>query len=163
MRRKFEEALPKSSNQEESKAEIGLKYCNQLFDLEKGWAELEYKERYEKRLEQSKPVLDAFWSWVSSLNVLQGSNLGKAVTYAVNQKAELNAFLVDGRTEISNNRIENAIRPFVNGRKNWLFADTKRGAVASATVYSIIETAKLNNINPYMYLVHLFSQLPNLK
>jgi transposase len=163
LRRKFEEALPKTSNKEESKAEIGLKYCNQLFNLESEWADIEYTERYQKRLEQSKPVLDAFWAWVSSLNVLEGSNLGKAVTYAINQKAALNAFLLDGRTEISNNRAENAIRPFVNGRKNWLFSDTKRGAVASATVYSIIETAKLNNLNPYMYLVHLFTQLPNLK
>lgn len=163
LRRKFEEALPKSSNLEESKAAIGLKYCNQLFDLEKAWTEIEYKERYEKRQEQVKPVLDAFWSWISSLDVLQGSNLGKAVTYALNQKAELNAFLTDGRSEISNNRAENAIRPFVTGRKNWLFSDTKCGAVASATVYSIIETAKLNSLNPYMYLVHLFTQLPNLK
>lgn len=163
LRRKFEEALPKSVNQEESKAEIGFKYCNELFSLEKKWADLEYNERYQKRLEQAKPVLDAFWSWVSSLNVLQGSNLGKAVTYALNQKEALNSFLLDGRTEISNNRAENSIRPFVNGRKNWLFSDTKHGAVASATVYSIIETAKLNNLNPYMYLVHLFTQLPNLK
>lgn len=104
-----------------------------------------------------------YWSWVSSLDVLQGSNLGKAVTYALNQKAALNAFILDGRTEVSNNRAENAIRPFVTGRKNWLFSDTKRGAEASATVYSIIETAKLNSLNPYMYLVHLLTQLPNLK
>lgn len=163
LRRKFEEALPKSANQSDSKAEIGLKYCNQLFNLEKEWADIEAQERYAKRLEQAKPVLDAFWSWVSSLNVLEGSNLGKAVTYAINQKSALSAFLLDGKTEISNNRAENAIRPYVTGRKNWLFSDTKRGAIASATVYSIIETAKLNNLNPYMYLVHLFTQLPNLK
>lgn len=163
LRRKFEEALPKGSNLEDSKATVGLKYCNDLFNLEKEWVDLQPEERYIKRLEQSKPVLDAFWSWISSLNVLQGSNLGKAVTYAVNQKEALNAFLIDGRTEISNNRAENAIRPFVNGRKNWLFSDTKRGAVASAIVFSIIETAKLNKLNPYMYLVHLFTQLPCLK
>jgi transposase len=163
LRRKFEESLPKSTNQGDSKAEIGLKYCNELFNLEKEWINLEYAERYQKRLEQSKPVLDVFWAWISSLNVLQGSNLGKAVTYAINQKTTLNAFLLDGRTEISNNRAENAIRPYVTGRKNWLFSDTKRGAIASATVYSIVETAKLNNLNPYMYLVHLLTQLPNLK
>lgn len=163
LRRKFEEALPKGENHEDSKSAIGLKYCNDLFNLEKEWVDLESEERYIKRLEQAKPVLDAFWSWISSLNVLQGSNLGKAVTYAINQKESLSAFLKDGRTEISNNRAENAIRPFVTGRKNWMFSDTKRGAVASATVFSIIETAKLNKLNPYMYLVHLFTQLPSLK
>jgi transposase len=163
LRRKFEEALPKGSNLEDSKAAVGLKYCNDLFNLEKEWVDLQPEERYIKRLEQAKPVLDAFWSWISSLNVLQGSNLGKAVTYAINQKEALSTFLNDGRTEISNNRAENAIRPFVNGRKNWLFSDTKRGAVASATVFSIIETAKLNKLNTYMYLVHLFTQLPSLK
>lgn len=163
LRRKFEEALPKGSNLEGSKAAIGLNYCNQLFALEKEWSDLSDKERYLKRLERAKPILDVYWAWVSSLNVLQGSNLGKAVTYACNQKEALNAFLLDGRTEISNNRAENAIRPFVTGRKNWLFSDTKRGAIASATVYSIIETAKLNALNPYMYMVHLLTQLPNLK
>jgi transposase len=163
LRRKFEEALPKGASLEDSKAAIGLKYCNDLFSLEKEWVDLQPDERYIKRLEQAKPVLEAFWSWVSSLNVLQGSNLGKAVTYAINQKEALSAFLKDGRTEISNNRAENSIRPFVNGRKNWLFCDTKRGAIASATVFSIIETAKLNKLNPYMYLVHLFTQLPSLK
>lgn len=163
LRRKFEEALPKGSSLKDSKAAIGLRYCNDLFNLENEWVDLQPEERYIKRLEQSKPVLDAFWSWISSLNVLQGSNFGKAVTYAINQKEALNAFLKDGRVEISNNRAENALRPFVNGRKNWLFSDTKRGAIASATVYSIMETAKLNNLNPYMYLVHLFTQLPSLK
>lgn len=163
LRRKFEEALPKGSDLKESKSAIGLEYCNKLFDLEKEWSDLSHEERYEKRLKQSKSVLDAYWSWVSSLDVLQGSNLGKAVNYALNQKSVLNTFLLDGRTEISNNRAENAIRPFVTGRKNWLFSDTKRGAVASATVYSIIETAKANRLNPYMYLVHLLTQLPNLK
>jgi len=89
--------------------------------------------------------------------------LGKAVTYALNQKETLNNFLLDGRIEISNNRAENAIRPFVTGRKNWLFSDTQRGAKASAIVYSIIESAKANQLNPYMYLVLLFTELPNLK
>lgn len=132
-RRKYEEALPKGVSTKDSKAAIGLEYCNKLFDLEKDWSELTNEERYKKRLEQSKPVLDAYWSWKSSLNVLQGSNLGKAITYSINQKTVLNAFLLYG------------------------------GAEASATVYSIIETAKLNGLNPYMYLVHLLTELPNIK
>jgi hypothetical protein len=163
LRRKFEEALPKGSDLKGSKSAIGFEYCNKLFDLEQKWSDLTYEERYEKRLGQSKSVLDAYWAWISSLNPLQGSNLGKAVTYALNQQEALNAFLLDGRTEISNNRAENAIRLFVTGRKNWLFSDTKHGAEASATVYSIIKTAQANDLNPYMYLVHLLTELPNIK
>lgn len=94
---------------------------------------------------------------------MKNSSLGKAVTYALNQKETLNNFLLDGRIEISNNRAENAIRPYVTGRKNWFFADTTRGAKASAIVYSMIESAKANQLNPYMYLVYLLSKLPGLK
>jgi hypothetical protein len=74
----------------------------------------------------------------------------------------LETFLEDGRIELSTNRVENTIRPFVTGRKAWLFADTTRGAKASATVYSIVETAKANQLNPYMYLVHLFTKMPSM-
>ena len=163
MRRKFEEALPKGTDIAGSKAAIGFDFCNKLFSLEDEWLLLSVPERNQKRLQYSKPVLDEFWKWVSQLNPLQNSNLGKAVTYALNQKEKLNNFLLDGHIEISNNRAENAIRPFVTGRKNWLFSDTQRGAKASAIVYSIIETAKANQLNPYMHLVFLFTELPNLK
>ena len=131
--------------------------------MEMNWVELSAEERYEERLKHAKPLLDEFWQWVSLLNPLQNSNLGKAVTYALNQKGTLNNFLLDERIEISNNRAENAIRPYVTGRKNWLFADTTRGAKASAIVYSMIESAKANQLNPYMYLVYLLSKLPGLK
>ncbi|MDD3880553.1 MAG: IS66 family transposase [Syntrophomonas sp.] len=163
LRRKYEEAMPKTGDHTDSKAAIGFNYCNQLFDLEKQWLEYSPEERLKKRQEQSKPVLDAYWSWLESVNPLQGSNLGKAVAYSINQKDTLNAFLLNGCIEISNNRAENAIRPYVTGRKNWLFSDTQRGAESSAVVYSIIESAKANGLNPYMYLVHLFTQLPKLK
>lgn len=146
-----------------SKAAIGFDYCNRLFDLEREWTDLRADDRHKRRLEHSKPVIDEFWQWLSTLNPLQNSNLGKAVTYALNQKEALNNFLLDGRIEISNNRAENAIRPFVTGRKNWLFSDTQRGAKASAIVYSVIETAKANQLNPYMYLVFLLTKLPGLK
>ena len=163
MRRKFEEALPKGADRVGSKAAIGFDFCNKLFSLEDEWPLLPSLERYQKRLQHSKPIIDEFWKWISQLNPLQNSNLGKAVTYALNQKEKLNSFLLDGHIEISNNRAENAIRPFVTGRKNWLFSDTQRGAKASAIVYSIIESAKANQLNPYMYLVLLFTKLPNLK
>jgi hypothetical protein len=75
---------------------------------------------------------------------------------------KLIAFLQDGRLELDNNRSERSIKPFVIGRKNWLFANTPRGAKASAITYSIIETAKENGLNPFQYLIYLFEKLPNL-
>lgn len=163
LQRKFHEAMPKGADMKNSKAAVGYDYCNRLFGMEEGWAELSFEERYNERIKYAKPLLDEFWQWVSNLNPLQGSNLATAVTYAINQKEPLSNFLLDGRIEISNNRAENTIRPYVTGRKNWLFADTTRGAKASAIVYSMIETAKANELNPYMYLVYLLSNLPSLK
>lgn len=162
LQRKFEEAIPNGADAKSSKAAIGYDYCNRLFAIEKNWMELSDEKRHEERLKNAKPLLDEFWQWVSLLNSLQNSNLGKAVTYALNQKEPLSNFLLDGRIEISNNHAENAIRPYVTGRKNWLFADTTHGAKASAIVYSMIESAKANQLNPYMYLVHLLSKLPSL-
>ena len=94
--------------------------------------------------------------------VLPKSILGEAVGFCHNQWAKLTAFLMDGRLELDNNRSERAIKPFVIGRKNWLFSNTPRGAKASATIYSIIETAKENGLNPLSYLTYLFEQLPNI-
>jgi len=94
--------------------------------------------------------------------MLPKSTFGKAVTYCWNQWAKLLVYLEDGRLEIDNNRAERSIKPFVIGRKNWLFANTPKGATASAIIYSIIESAKENNLNPYAYLTHLFEQLPNI-
>nr|WP_281423103.1 transposase [Paenibacillus oenotherae] len=93
---------------------------------------------------------------------LPKSLLGQAITYSLNQWDKLIAFLQDGRLEIDNNRSERAIKPFVIGRKNWLFANTPRGAKASAIIYSVIETAKENGLNPFKYLMHLLEQLPQL-
>ena len=87
--------------------------------------------------------------------------MGKAVTYALNQKKYMENYLLDGRCCISNNAAENAIRPFTVGRKNWLFADTPKGASASAAVYSIVETAKAKNINVYTYLHYLLLYMPD--
>ena len=94
------------------------------------------------------------------MNVLKGSKLAEAITYSVNQRMSLGTFLEDGQIALSNNRAENAIRPFVIGRKGWLFSDTAKGAKASAVVYSIVETAKANKLNVFMYLVHIFSTMP---
>ncbi|GAE28629.1 mobile element protein [Halalkalibacter wakoensis JCM 9140] len=94
--------------------------------------------------------------------VLPKSALGQAIKYCRNQWDKLEAFLDDGRLEIDNNRSERSIKPFVIGRKNWIFANTPKGAKASAVTYSIVETAKENGLNPYQYLMHLFEELPNI-
>ncbi len=90
------------------------------------------------------------------------SLIGQAIAYSLNQWDKLTAFLKDGRLEIDNNRSERSIKPFVIGRKNWLFANTPRGAKASAAIYSVIETAKENGLHPFRYLTYLFEQLPQL-
>ncbi|HHW07284.1 MAG TPA: IS66 family transposase, partial [Clostridia bacterium] len=160
VRRKFEEAMPRTGDKSGSSAAIGFDYCNQLFAIEEQLKDLPPEERKKKRQELSKPVLEAYWSWIKTINPLQGSKLGEAVEYSFHQRDALHTFLKDGRIEISNNRAENAIRPFVMGRKAWLFADTKKGAMASAIVYSIVETAKANNLNVYHYLTHIFRTMP---
>lgn len=167
-RRKFDEALkalPTSKRTTSGATAMeGLQYCNQLYRIEHDLKELSPAERYEKRLERSKPVLNAFLSWlkIQQQKVLPKSALGQAITYCLNQWDKLVAFLEDGRLEIDNNRSERSIKPFVIGRKNWLFSNTPRGARASAIIYSIVETAKENGLNPYYYLRFLFERLPNI-
>ena len=162
LRRKFIEAIPaKSLTDKLTNAEIGRDYCDKLFELERKLKDLSAEERKAKRLKQEKPVLEAFWCWLENLDVLKGSALGKAKTYALNQRPYMENYLIDGRCSISNNTAENAIRPFTVGRKNWLFADTPKGADASAAIYSIIETAKAHGLNIYTYLEYLLMYMPD--
>ena len=96
---------------------------------------------------------------LDTVTVLRGFKLVKAVHYAMNQRPYMENYLLDGRCSLSNNAAENAIRPFVTGRKNWLFADTPKGADASATVYSLIETAKANGLDVFSYLQELLANM----
>jgi len=162
-RRKFDEAikgLPKK-DQAGSAAMIGKKFCDKLFSLERDFAGLTPDERLEKRQEQSKPVFDEFYEWLGTLNPPPATGLRTAIGYARNQREYLERYLEDGRLEISNNRAERSIKSFVIGRKNWLFANTPRGARASAILFSIIETAKENGLNPYEYLAYVWRNAPN--
>nr|WP_249261019.1 IS66 family transposase [Virgibacillus pantothenticus] len=166
-RRKFTEALqalPESSSTTAVKAKEGLDFCNKLFDIERKLKDVSPQKRYEKRLECSQPVLDAFSAWLKEQmpRVLPKSALGKAIKYCRNQWERLEGFLKDGRLEIDNNRAERSIKPFVIGRKAWLFSNTAKGATSSAIVYSVVETAKENGLNPFHYLSYLFEQLPNI-
>ena len=165
-RRKFDEALqtlPKEKRKN-SPAAIGECYCSRLFKLEEAFAELTPEERYEKRLEQERPVLDALLSWANEMQAKTApkSAMGRAIHYLLEQWPYLIRYLEDGRLELSNNRAERSIKPFVMGRKNWLFANTPGGAQASAVIYSLIETAKENRLDPYRYLLWALRSAPAL-
>jgi transposase len=164
-RRKFDEALkvlPPSQDKTYTTAQQGLQFCNQLFAIERELKDVTPEERYTARMERSQPILDAYLAWLRQQRsrTLPKSLLGQAIAYSLNQWEKLTAFLKDGRLEIDNNRSERSIKPFVIGRKNWLFANTPRGAKASAIIYSVIETAKENGLDPFKYLMYLFEQLP---
>lgn len=161
-RRKFKEALiGTGSKQADSPEAIGFAYCNQLFAIEKKAEQLPAKDRHELRQKEAKPIIEAFYQWIEvcSANTLPQGLLGKAFTYAQNQQKYLLAFLADGRIEISNNRAERSIKPFVIGRKNWLFCNTPGGAKSSAAIYSLIQTAIENGLNPQAYLEYVFKQI----
>ena len=164
VRRKFNEALqtlPKEKRQG-SLAAVGECYCTKLFQLEETLSELTAEERYNKHLELERPVLAALLAWAedASVKTAPKSALGKALHYLQEQWSYLVCYLEDGRLELSNNRAERSIKPFVMGRKNWLFSNTPAGAQSSAVIYSLIETAKENDLDPYRYLVWLLHNAP---
>lgn len=168
VRRKFDEALkvlPKGTDPKVSKASEGLAYCNRLFAIEREADEknLNYEDRRALRQEKAKPVFDEFIGWAKDiqLQILPKSKLYEALQYVINQQEPLGNYLLDGRVELSNNRAERSIKPFVIGRKNWLFSNTPKGAEASAIIYSIMETAKECGLNPFEYFKYLFEVLPN--
>ena len=134
-RRKFNEAIQSAPPevQENCTSRKGLEYCDKLFALERRYEQLQLppEARRAKRLEQSKQVTDEFFSWAKETYALPRSALGKAINYALEQRPYLETFYTDGRLEISNNRAERSIKPFVIGRKNWLFCNTAKGARAS--------------------------------
>ena len=159
-RRKFDEAvksLPKGKAKGSS-ASQGLTYCNLLFGIEQEITDKTAEERYEERLKQAKPVLDAMFSWANSRTAAPKSALGKAFHYLKEQWPYLTNYLKDGRLEISNNRAERSIKPFVIDRKNFLFANTPKGATGSAIMFSLIQTAIENGLDPYNYLTWLLKQ-----
>jgi hypothetical protein len=119
------------------------------------------EERKTVRGCREKDILDAYFEWLKNLSseTLPKSMLSQAVNYSLNQEQQLRRYLEDGRLEISNNAAERAIKPFVIGRKNWLFSNTPKGAEASAVIYSIVETAKANGLKPFEYLTHVLEVL----
>jgi transposase len=163
-RRKFTQAAKVAGKKGKSaKSAYALKLIGKLYQIERNAKELSSKDRHRIRQKQAMPILDKLheWSIRTRPTVPPKLELGKALTYLHNQWPRLIRYLDDGNYPIDNNRVENAIRPFVIGRKAWLFSTSVEGARASANLYSLIETVKANDQNPYVYLKQVFTDLPN--
>jgi len=171
VRRKFADVIKAAGNLRSKKktglAEEAIEMIGALYRIERIAQEkkLDPEEIFQLRLEQSRPLVDQFQGWLLKhrSTVPPKSLLGKAINYAVGQWQRLEVYLEDGRLRMDNNLAENAIRPFVVGRKNWLFSGNASGAKASGIIYSLIETAKANGLEPYWYLRHLYEKLPLAK
>jgi len=164
-RRKFkdaEKAQPKGKKVKASKADQALSYINALYRVERGIKLLSDDEKLEIRQQRTVPILNKLRAWLDNhrAKITKDSLTGKAMTYLHNQWEKLIVYCTDGRLNISNIQAENAIRPFAVGRRAWLFSDTPAGANASAVHYSLIETAKLHQLEPYDYLNAIFKALP---
>lgn len=162
-RRKFSEAVKaQGKNKKAGRAQQGLALIQKLYRVESEARGFSPERRHTLRLEKAVPVLEQLRVWLdkSLPQVPPSTATGKALQYLHNEWGKLVAYLEDGRLEIDNNRAENAIRPFVLGRKNWLFSDSVAGVKASANLYSLIETAKASGLEPYAYLRHIYTQLP---
>jgi len=160
VRRKFHDAY-QLTKEPDSLGATGLAYCDRLFALEQGFANLSAEDRYNQRMDHSKPVAEAFFRWAESIVTPPRLAITRAITYLLNQRAWLMNVYLDGRLEFSYNRAERSIKPFVMGRKNWLFSNSVSGAKAGAIALSVIETAKENGLKPFEYLAHLLETLPN--
>ena len=167
-RRKFDEALkalPKASRHNKmGMVQTALRKITRLYVIEKQIKDLTTEQRYLIRLEKSKPILDDLKQWCDQAvnKVGKDSLLGKAIRYTRNQWSYLIFYLDEGNLQIDNNAAERQIKPFVIGRKNWLFNQTPRGANASAILYSLVQTAIANNLEPFDYLKYLLTELPTL-
>ena len=164
-RRKFMDVIKaQGKNRKSGAADVALSYIKKLYRLEKEASGNRFspEEIYRMRQDKARPILDDFKKWLSkkSIQMPPKGLLGRAVSYTLKQWDRLKGYLEDGHLAPDNNAAENSIRPFVVGRKNWLFSGTPAGAEASALLYSLIETAKANLLEPYAYLRYIFEQLP---
>ena len=153
---------PSSSGASDTLSYTGLKKIAKLFAIEKEIDTFPPEDKVKIRQERSKPLVDDFFSWCkdNQNKVLTASKTGKAIQYALNYEAGLRSFLEDVLVPMTNSLDERTIRPFTVGRKNWLFSTSTKGAEASAAVFSLIETAKANRLDPYDYIEFILDYLP---
>ncbi len=162
-RRKFVDAQKIQPKGKTGKSDQALAYIQQLYRIECDIKEKTSSEKFTARQQQSKPIIDKLKIWLdkSITHSPPESAIGKALFYLHQQWPKLIRYLDSGDYPIDNNAAENAIRPFVVGRKNWLFSASQKGATSSANLYSLIKTAKANGLEPYAYLKKIFTDLPN--
>ena len=162
VRRRFVEATHGRKNTAAADQMVAL--IHKLYQVERAGREKAPEERKAIRQKQAGP-LDKIKAWLDEkvVKVLPKSPLGDAISYTLGLWPKLTTYLEDGHIEIDNNKAENAIRFFVIGRKNFLFSGSPRGADASATMYTLVETAKANDLEPWAYLNYLFEKLPAAK
>lgn len=164
MRRYWLRAIPKGHEKDYTHPSVqGFLYCNKLFEYERSYREkgLSLKQTYNRRLKDQKPVIEAFLSWLDQLHPESGDRIIQAINYSNGCRSFMMNYLKDGACSLSNNLSENSIRPLVVGRKNWLFSDTPAGADASMKIYSMIETAKANELDTHKYLAFLLDHRPS--
>lgn len=161
-RRKFYDIIKDKKGGMNQTAAKAVGYFTKISKIEDKLAKLSAQERHTKRLELVAPVLDELFAWAETVKAAPKSKLGEAFTYLKNQKQYLYNYLLDGRLESTNNRAERSVKPFVIARKNFLFANTPKGAAGSSIMFSLIETAKENKLDPYRYLTYVFRTAPNL-
>ena len=167
VRRKFVDSIPLDSQKREIPGSAGAearKRIGELFDVEARIQDLPYEDKRRIRQEESRPILESFWTWVEATAAGHSVNeeLSKALKYAQNQREGLERFLEDGRLELTNNWCESTIRLFATGRRAWLFSDTPEGAHANGIVYTLVLSAQRNQLDVYEYLKYLLSELPNI-
>jgi transposase len=163
-RRRFEDARKAQADPTcDGQSKIALDLIGRLYRIEREIKTAAAEERLRVRQSQSAPIVTELKAWLDKMAdaVLPQSALGKAVLYMLGQWGKLLPFLEHPQIPLDTNRVENAIRPFVIGRRNWLFSQTTAGATASARLYSLVETARANGIEPHAYLSRLFAELPN--
>ena len=137
-----------------------MKQIQAIYREENKLNDLSSEERLKQRQAVVKPLVDAFFAYIKTLKVSKKDTFGDAVSYALNQERYLRVFLEDGEVPIDNNASERAIWGFCVGKKNWQMIDTINGAKTSAIIYSIVETAKANNLKPYNYVQYLLEEIP---
>ncbi|CAB5585066.1 Transposase and inactivated derivatives [Pseudomonas putida] len=162
-RRKFVEAQKVQPKGKTGRADIALNLINKLYGIERDLKDASDEQRHQGRQQDSLPILAQLHGWLEKTQpqVTAQNALGKAVGYLASNWNKLKRYVEAGHLPIDNNPAERAIRPFVIGRKAWLFSDTPKGAVASAQIYSLVETAKANSQEPYAWLRHVLERLPH--
>lgn len=165
LRRKFYDIVSSLSEDQKksSHSVLALQKISEIYDLDKQCKKLSLDKRLDFKQNQIKPLFVEFKNWLNTESLTAQGNYGKAIGYALKHIDSVMIYLEDARLEIDNNRAERAIKPFVIGRKNWLFSNTSNGAYSSSVLYSIVQTAILNEINPYKYITHVLHVLANSK